>query len=80
MSISLMVINFEWVIIPASKLTDEEIKMIHTKMSGEAGIAEKGYYNRCLRPLQIEFIGKHPEKIKRVIRLIKYWIKTKNVR
>ncbi|VDI01832.1 Hypothetical predicted protein [Mytilus galloprovincialis] len=61
-----------------SKLTDDEIKMIHTKMRGEAGIAEKGYYNRCLRPLQIEFIGKHPEKIKRVIRLIKYWIKTKN--
>ncbi|CAC5399174.1 OAS [Mytilus coruscus] len=61
-----------------SNLTDEEIKMIHTKMRREAGSTEKGYYNRCLRPLQKEFIGKHPEKIKRVIRLIKYWIKTKN--
>ncbi|XP_052085276.1 2'-5'-oligoadenylate synthase 1A-like [Mytilus californianus] len=61
-----------------SNLTDEEIKTIHTKMRKEAGSTERGYYNRCLRPLQTEFIGKHPEKIKRVIRLIKYWIKTNN--
>ncbi|XP_076103159.1 2'-5'-oligoadenylate synthase 1A-like [Mytilus galloprovincialis] len=61
-----------------SNLTDEEIKSIHTKMRKAAGSTERGYYNRCLRPLQTEFIGKHPEKIKRVIRLIKYWIKTNN--
>ncbi|CAC5399173.1 OAS [Mytilus coruscus] len=61
-----------------SNLTDEEIKMIHTKMRGKAGSTENGYYNRCLRPLQIKFIGQHEEKIKRVIRLIKYWIKTNN--
>lgn len=62
----------------ASNLNDEEIKSIHTEMS-ETGDTERGYYNRCLRPLQIKFIGKHKEKIKRVIRLIKYWIKTNDV-
>ncbi|XP_071181952.1 2'-5'-oligoadenylate synthase 1-like [Mytilus edulis] len=58
-----------------SNLNDDEIKSIHAEMS-KTGDTERGYYNRCLRPLQIKFIGNHKEKIKRVIRLIKYWIKT----
>ena len=33
-------------------------------------------YHRCLNPVQVEFVGKQPEKIKRTIRLLKYWIKT----
>ena len=33
-------------------------------------------YHRCLNSVQVEFVGKQPEKIKRTIRLLKYWIKT----
>ena len=36
-------------------------------------------YHRCLNPVQVEFVGKQPEKIKRTIRLLKYWIKTNKV-
>ncbi|XP_052085283.1 2'-5'-oligoadenylate synthase 1-like isoform X2 [Mytilus californianus] len=35
------------------------------------------YYFKCLAPLQVEFVSKQDEKIKRSIRLLKYWIKTR---
>ncbi|CAC5393963.1 OAS [Mytilus coruscus] len=35
------------------------------------------YYFKCLAPLQVDFVSKEDEKIKRSIRLLKYWIKTR---
>lgn len=37
------------------------------------------YYFKCLAPLQVDFVSREDEKIKRSIRLLKYWIKTRAV-
>ena len=55
--------------------TRSELNTIYQKMKCNQDL--RNNYHRCLNPVQVEFVGKQPEKIKRTIRLLKYWIKTK---
>ncbi|XP_076103136.1 2'-5'-oligoadenylate synthase 1A-like [Mytilus galloprovincialis] len=48
---------------------------IYQKMKAREDLRE--YYFKCLAPLQVDFVSKEDEKIKRSIRLLKYWIKTR---
>lgn len=49
---------------------------IYQQMKSNEDLRE--YYFKCLAPLQVSFVSQRPEKLKRSIRLLKYWIKTSN--
>ena len=57
--------------------TRENLKSIYTEMRKHEDL--RGYYGKTLAFLQVNFVKKKPEKVKTVIRLLKYWIKTKKV-
>ncbi|CAC5394438.1 OAS [Mytilus coruscus] len=55
--------------------TKENIKPIYTEMKKHENLRD--YYMKCLSFLQVNFVKQQPPKVKSVIRLLKYWIKTK---
>lgn len=60
-----------------SKATKENLKTIYTEIKKNENLRD--YYMKCLSFLQVNFVKQQPPKVKSVIRLLKYWIKTKQV-
>lgn len=58
-----------------SNPTRAELSAIYEGMRRDPELRD--YYHKCINPVQVEFVGQQQEKVKRVIRALKYWIKTK---
>ncbi|XP_052088305.1 2'-5'-oligoadenylate synthase 1A-like [Mytilus californianus] len=59
---------------PHGKFSKEDLTNIYQQM--KAHPEQRDYLAKCVSPLQVSFVKDLPEKIKRAIRLTKYWAKT----